>query len=119
MDRPVARPLPAHRTTQTQNERTQTSLTSVGFEPTIPVFERAKTVYALDRAATVMGSMKVHRSQKTLLLMHSCAAQILNHSLRLLRQAQVRYLGVHAQIFRTSRRFSGARTQAVNGVPIA
>jgi hypothetical protein len=27
----------------------------VGFEPTIPVFERTKTVHALDRAATVMG----------------------------------------------------------------
>jgi hypothetical protein len=27
----------------------------VGFEPTIPVFERAKTVYALDRAAPVVG----------------------------------------------------------------
>jgi hypothetical protein len=27
----------------------------VGFEPTIPVFERAKTVHALDRMATVMG----------------------------------------------------------------
>jgi hypothetical protein len=27
----------------------------VGFEPTIPVFEWAKTVRALDRAATVMG----------------------------------------------------------------
>jgi hypothetical protein len=27
----------------------------VGFEPTIPVFERAKTFYALDRAATVIG----------------------------------------------------------------
>jgi hypothetical protein len=27
----------------------------VGFEPTIPVFERKKTVYALDRAATVIG----------------------------------------------------------------
>jgi hypothetical protein len=26
-----------------------------GFEPTIPEFERAKTVYALDRAATVIG----------------------------------------------------------------
>jgi hypothetical protein len=29
----------------------------VGFEPTIPVFERAKTVHALDRAVTVVGSM--------------------------------------------------------------
>jgi hypothetical protein len=27
----------------------------MGFEPTIPVFERAKTVRALDRAATVIG----------------------------------------------------------------
>jgi hypothetical protein len=27
----------------------------VGFEPTIPVFERAKTVHALDRAAIVIG----------------------------------------------------------------
>jgi hypothetical protein len=27
----------------------------VGFEPTIPVFERAKTVHALDCAATVIG----------------------------------------------------------------
>jgi hypothetical protein len=27
----------------------------VGFEPRIPVFERAKTVHALDRAATVIG----------------------------------------------------------------
>jgi hypothetical protein len=27
----------------------------VGFEPTIPVFQRAKTVHALDRAANVVG----------------------------------------------------------------
>jgi hypothetical protein len=27
----------------------------VGFEPTIPAFERAKTVHVLDRAATVIG----------------------------------------------------------------
>jgi hypothetical protein len=27
----------------------------VGFEPTIPVFERAKTVHTLDCAATVIG----------------------------------------------------------------
>jgi hypothetical protein len=41
-DQPVARPLPTHRTTQ------------VGFEPTIPSFERAKMVDPLDRAATVI-----------------------------------------------------------------
>jgi hypothetical protein len=27
----------------------------VGFEPTIPVFERAKAIHALDRAAAVAG----------------------------------------------------------------
>jgi hypothetical protein len=27
----------------------------VGFEPTIPAFERSKTVYDLDRAATAIG----------------------------------------------------------------
>jgi hypothetical protein len=30
----------------------------VGFEPIIPVFERAKTVHALDSAATVIGCLK-------------------------------------------------------------
>jgi hypothetical protein len=30
----------------------------VGFEPTIPVFERAKTVHACDHAATVIGISK-------------------------------------------------------------
>jgi hypothetical protein len=29
----------------------------VGFEPTIPEFERAKTVHALDGAATVIGTL--------------------------------------------------------------
>jgi hypothetical protein len=54
-DQPVARPLPTHGTTQTQNKHIQTSMPLVGFEPTIPAFERAKTVHALDRAATVIG----------------------------------------------------------------
>jgi hypothetical protein len=47
-DQPVTRPLATHRTTQTQNKRTQISMSWVGIEPTIPVFERAKTVQALD-----------------------------------------------------------------------
>jgi hypothetical protein len=46
-DQPVVRPLPARRTKQTQNKRTQTSMSQVGFDPTIPVFERAKTVHVL------------------------------------------------------------------------
>jgi hypothetical protein len=53
-DQPVER-LPTHRRAQTQNKRTQTSMSQVGFEPTIPVCERAKTVHALERAATVIG----------------------------------------------------------------
>jgi hypothetical protein len=36
-DQLVARPLPKHRTTQTQNKCTQTSVPQVGLEPTIPV----------------------------------------------------------------------------------
>jgi hypothetical protein len=35
-----------------KNKRTQTSMPRVGFVPTIPVFERTKTVHALDRAAS-------------------------------------------------------------------
>jgi hypothetical protein len=53
-DQPVARPLPTHSTIQTQSKRTQTSIPWVRFEPTIPGFERVKTVHALDRAATVI-----------------------------------------------------------------
>jgi hypothetical protein len=51
-DQPVARPLS---TTQRQNTRGKTSMPWVGFDPTIPVFERTKTIHALDRAATVIG----------------------------------------------------------------
>jgi hypothetical protein len=34
----------------------QTSMSYVGFEPTIPASERPTTVHALDRAATVTGN---------------------------------------------------------------
>jgi hypothetical protein len=44
-----------HRTTQTQNKSRQTSMPLAGLEPTIPVFKRAETFHALDRAATVTG----------------------------------------------------------------
>jgi hypothetical protein len=54
-DQLVAGPLPKHRTTHTQKKtHTQTSMPGIGFETTIPVFERGKTVRALDRAATVI-----------------------------------------------------------------
>jgi hypothetical protein len=54
-DQPVARPLLTQRTTQTENKRIQTSKPRVEFEPTILVFERAKTVHALELAVTVIG----------------------------------------------------------------
>jgi hypothetical protein len=48
-DQHVARP-------QGQHKCIYTSMTEVGFEPTIPVFERVKTFCASDRTADVMGS---------------------------------------------------------------
>jgi hypothetical protein len=41
-DQPVARLLPTHKTTQAENKRTQTSMPWVGFESTIPAFERSR-----------------------------------------------------------------------------
>jgi hypothetical protein len=38
-------------------------MSRVEFEPTIPVLERAKTVHALERAATVIGKVKLSLSQ--------------------------------------------------------
>jgi hypothetical protein len=61
VDQPVARPLPTHRTTQTQNKRTQTSMLCVGFETRSPMFERAKTVHALDRSAAVIDPYYYYR----------------------------------------------------------
>jgi hypothetical protein len=55
-DKPVARSLPTHRTTQTRYKRTQICIPRVGFEPTIPVLERAKTVHA-----TVVGKFEAYR----------------------------------------------------------
>jgi hypothetical protein len=49
--------------TQTKNKHKQTSMTRVGLEPMILAFERAKTVHALDRAATVIGVWKKWRYQ--------------------------------------------------------
>jgi hypothetical protein len=39
----------------------------VGFEPTIPALERAKTIHALDRAATLIGFLASKRNYKTVL----------------------------------------------------
>jgi hypothetical protein len=48
-------------TGQHKHKRTQILMPRVGFEPTIPAFERAKTVHASDRAATVIGNYKCMR----------------------------------------------------------
>jgi hypothetical protein len=45
---------------QTQNKRTKTSMPRVGFKLTIPASERAKTVHALHRAATVIGFINIY-----------------------------------------------------------
>jgi hypothetical protein len=40
-------------------------MTRVRFEPTIPAFEREKTVHALDRTATVIGACNLYQSKFT------------------------------------------------------
>jgi hypothetical protein len=47
-----------------QNKRTQTSTPWVGFEPTIPAFERAKIVHALNSASTVFDNITASISRK-------------------------------------------------------
>jgi hypothetical protein len=46
-----------HSTTQTQKKCRHTAFLRVGFEPTIPMFERAKEWRALHRTVTVIGSI--------------------------------------------------------------
>jgi hypothetical protein len=43
-----------HRTIQTQDKRGETSMPRMGFDSSIPVFERAKTFHALNLVATVV-----------------------------------------------------------------
>jgi hypothetical protein len=62
-DQPVARPLP----NTTENKCKQTSMPSVWFKPTIPMFERTKTFHALDYAANMIGN-KNNKSTKLRLL---------------------------------------------------
>jgi hypothetical protein len=46
-----------------QNKRRHTSMPWAGFEPTIPVFQRAKKIHALDPAATEIGTRPLARLQ--------------------------------------------------------
>jgi hypothetical protein len=52
--------------TQTQNKHKQTCMARVGFEPTIPAFERTKTGHDLDRAANVINKNLTEFKQKIL-----------------------------------------------------
>jgi hypothetical protein len=49
----------------------------VGFEPMIPVFERAKTVHAFDRAATVIGKYRhqLYLFSRSCVYIHSATSQ--------------------------------------------
>jgi hypothetical protein len=51
--------------TKHRKKRTQTSMPLVGFEPTIPVFKRAKTVHSSHRTATVIGESVIYSRQIT------------------------------------------------------
>jgi hypothetical protein len=66
-DQPITRLLPTHRTTQTQNKRTETPMSRLGFNPMIPVFKRAKTVHALDCAAIVISVLQQHDVNKIII----------------------------------------------------
>jgi hypothetical protein len=67
-DQSVKRPLPTHSTKQADKKRTQTHMPRVRFEPTIPVFERAKTVHAFGRAGTVIGEAQLCSTLKIVVL---------------------------------------------------
>jgi hypothetical protein len=59
-DQPVARPLPTHRTTQTQNKHIQYKHPCLEWDSnqrSQRSSEREKTIHALDPAATVIGNM--------------------------------------------------------------
>jgi hypothetical protein len=57
---PVPRPLPTQDNTTQRNTNTHTSMPRAGFELAIPIFERPKTVLALDRASIETGQVSLH-----------------------------------------------------------
>jgi hypothetical protein len=52
---PISMLLPTQGNTHTRKKREQASMLRVGFEPTIPVFEEAKTFHGFVRSVTVIG----------------------------------------------------------------
>jgi hypothetical protein len=63
----------------------------LGFEPTIPAFERAKTVHALDRAATVIGfPFRMLFVNSTMLYQFHCSGR--NYKLIVSEELETTYL---------------------------
>jgi hypothetical protein len=56
-DQPVVSPPTTHRTTQTQNKGTQTSMPRMEFETTIPVLKRTKTLRPLWSASDLLDTI--------------------------------------------------------------
>jgi hypothetical protein len=52
----------------------------VGFEPTIPAFERAKIFYAIDGAATVIGNEYNHQEEILVHNERTVVAELLSYS---------------------------------------
>jgi hypothetical protein len=77
-DQPVARPIPTRKTAQTQIKRTQASMPREGLEPTIPVFEQEKTVYALYCVVTVIGALYISLVSKLSSLLSLRTSKLLN-----------------------------------------
>jgi hypothetical protein len=82
-----------------QNKRILTSMPRVRFEPMIPVFERVKTVQALDRAATVIGSPSAY--EVLINLIHSLPSYPPQHLLCDVDFFSCNAVGSHAQKMRT------------------
>lgn len=53
-------------TSQGRYIQTQTSMPRMGFEPRIPVFERARAVHVLDRKATMIDDKSLYKLRKRL-----------------------------------------------------
>jgi hypothetical protein len=70
-----------HRTTEHRKTRT-TVMPRTGFEPAISVFERSKTVLALDRAAIGTGSRQVFRLKFFMRFSSLCVANYPAHLIR-------------------------------------
>jgi hypothetical protein len=80
-DQPVARPLPTHRTTQTQKIVSRDIHALSRIRTTIPAFEQMKKLHALDRASTVKTVCSPCINQKNIFKEKSLRDSIVNRIL--------------------------------------